>query len=173
MPFEAGQTVIHEVEVAGFSSKAVAVIRPVADGSITIATPAGDAIPGTFSPNDGRRLDGAGSANERLIAVPAPPSDLWGPRSGWIPAATPPQREGWYEFSRSVDGAVDLCYYVGGTWLAAAGEPLAIGVAGAESWQGLAADPVDLYLEAEPRAAEPPIAVAQPEGKRSAGTRPR
>ena len=164
MPFELGQTVIHEVEVAGFSTKSVAVITSVANGKISLESASGGGpLPGTFGFDDGKRLDASsGSPRERVFEVPAPPSDLWGPRSGWIPADAPPQREGWYEFKRAVDGSVDLCYFVAGTWLTA-NERAPMALTGGESWQGLAADPVDLYLDAEPVAAEPPIKVAQPE----------
>jgi hypothetical protein len=166
MPFEPGQTVIHEAEVAGFSTKSVAVITSVAEGKVSVGTASGGRpLPGTFGLDDGKRLDAAkGSPRERICEVPAPASDLWGPRSGWIPADAPPHRDGWYEFKRAVDGSVDLCYFVAGTWLT--GDELApVSLAGGESWQGLGADPVELYLDAKPVAAEPRIRVAQPEGK--------
>ena len=170
MPFEPGQTVIHEVEVAGFFTKSVVVVTSVANGKVSVeTTPGGGRLPATFGLEDGKRLDAAsGSPRERILEVPARPSDLWGPRSGWIPADAPPQREGWYEFKRSVDASVDLCYFVAGIWLTA-DEHAPMGLEGGESWQGLAADPVDLYLDAEPVAAEPPIRVAQPEAQDTEG----
>jgi hypothetical protein len=164
MPLELGQTVIHEVEVAGFPTRTVAVVASVAEGKVMLeAATGGGTLPGHFGLSDGKRLDVTRrSPSERIVEVPAPPSDLWGPRSGWIPADTPPQREGWYEFRRANDGSVGLCYFVSGTWLTA-DEQAPLALAGGEAWQGLAADPVDLYLDAEPVAAEPPIQVAEPE----------
>jgi hypothetical protein len=172
MPFELGQTVIHEVEVAGFPTRTVAVVASVAEGKVSLGTASGGGtIPGYFRQADGKRLDVAKrSASERILEVPAPPTDLWGPRSGWIPARTPPQREGWYEFRRASDGSVGLGYFVSGTWLAA-DEQAPLALTGGESWQGLAADPVDLYLNAEPVAAEPPIQVAEPERATEADSR--
>lgn len=172
MPFEMGQAVIHEVEVAGFVTKTVAIVGSLEGGSITLQSASGGAIPGSFRLVDGERLDVAGRVNERIVGLPSPPNDLWGPRSGWIPAAKPPQREGWYEFRRAVDGAVDLCYFVAGTWLTA-GEAAPIALVGGEAWQGLAADPVELYLDAEPIAAEPAIQVAEPERPGDAGSQAR
>ena len=172
MPLQTGQGVIHEVEVAGFVTKTVAAIASVKSGRATLVAASGGAIPGTFRVGDGARLDATGSVNERIVELPAPPSDLWGPRSGWIPAADPPRREGWYEFRRAIDGAVDLCYFVAGTWLTA-GEAAPIILAGGESWQGLAADPVELYLDAEPVAAEPAIQVAEPERPGDVGAQAR
>ena len=166
MSFEPGQTVIREVEVAGFSTKSVAVIASVAQGKVSVeTTPGGGRLPATFRLKDGKRLDAAsGSPRERILEIPALPTDLWGPRSGWIPVDAPPQREGWYEFKRAVDASVDLCYFVAGTWLTA-DEHAPMGLAGGESWQGLAADPVDLYLDAEPVATERPVKVAQAEAQ--------
>ncbi len=167
MPFATGQAVIHEVEVAGIVTKTVAVIGSVDNDLVTLDAAAGGSIPGSFRLGDGQRLDAAASVNERIVELPAPPSDLWGPRSGWIPAAKPPRREGWYEFRSAVDGAVDLGYFVAGNWLTASGAA-PITLTGEESWQGLSADPVELYLDAEPVAAEPPIQVAEPERRGNA-----
>jgi hypothetical protein len=164
MLFEVGQAVIHEVEVAGFLTRTVAVVATVAEGKVSLETASGGGpLPGYFALRDGNRVDAAARApRERILPVSAPPSDLWGPRSGWIPADDPPRREGWYEFRRATDGSVGLCYFVGGTWLAAE-EHAPLALTGGESWQGLAADPVELYLDAEPVAAEPAIRVAEPE----------
>ena len=170
MPFVTGQAVIHEVEVAGIVTKTVAVVGPVEDGRVTLEAAAGGAIPGSFRLDDGQRLEPGGSVSERIVELPAPPADLWGPRSGWISVAKPPRREGWYEFRRAVDGAVDLGYFVAGTWLTAI-ESAPITLTGGESWQGLAADPVELYLDAEPVAAEPAIQVAEPERRGRAGSK--
>jgi hypothetical protein len=164
MPFKIGETVIHEAEVGGFATRSIAFVASVARGKVTLQPGANGPSTGVFRADGGHRVDGSpNTVNERIIEVPAPPTDLWGPRSGWIPANSAPEREGWYEFRSAVDGAVDLCYFVGGSWLTADGlAPLVL--TGDESWQGLAADSVELYLGKEPAATEPPIQVAQPEG---------
>jgi hypothetical protein len=172
MTFEKGQGVIHEVEVAGFVTKTVAVVASVENGQATLEAPSGGVLPGMFRLADGARVDAAGSVKERIVELPAPPGDLWGPRSGWISAADPPRREGWYEFRRAVDGSVDLCYFVAGAWLTAS-EAAPIVLTGGESWQGLAADPVELYLDSEPVATEPALQVAEPEQRSGAGSRSR
>ncbi len=162
MPFRVGQTVIHETEVGGFATRSVATVASVSKGRVKLEAPA-NGVSGVFRADGGQRADVSPStANERILEVPAPPGDLWGPRSGWIQAGSTPAREGWYELRRAIDGSVDLCYFVGGTWLTSHQlAPLVL--TGRESWQGLAADPVDLYLDEEPAAGEPPIQVARPE----------
>ena len=164
MPFETGRTVIHEAEVAGFVTRTVVVVASIADRIVSLQAAAGRGLPGTYRLDNGERLEPSGSASERIVEVPAPPTDLWGPRSGWISADAQPQREGWYEFRRAVDGAVDLCYFVAGAWLTA-DEHAPLTLTGGESWQGLAGDPVEIYLDAEPVAAEAPAKVAQPEAR--------
>jgi hypothetical protein len=173
MPFKVGQTVSYETEVGGFASRTVATVASVAKGKVTLRAATQEPLPGVFRADGGQRADASPrTANERILEVPPPPGDLWGPRSGWLPAGSPPEREGWYEFRRAIDGAVDLCYFVSGTWLTA-DELAPLLLTGGESWQGLAADPVELYLDEEPAATEAPIQVAQPERPGSAGVSPR
>ncbi len=161
MPFKVGQTVIHEAEVAGFGTRTIAVVTSVAKGKVTLEARSHGPSSAIFRADDGRRLDASSSTvNERILEVPAPPDDLWGRRSGWIPADAPPEREGWYEFRQAPDGIIGLCYFVAGTWLTT-DELAPLTLRGGETWQGLAADPVELYLDEKPVAEESPIRVAQ------------
>jgi hypothetical protein len=157
MPFVPGQTVIHETHVAGFVTRALATVSSVQDRKVFAsnigATPLGA---GVFDANDGEQVEGGTGTRSRIVSVPQPPQDLWGDRSGWISVEEPPRREGWYEFRRAVDGAVDLAFFIDGTWLAGESiETLAqLTLAGGEQWQGLAEDPLGAELEAAEAAAD-------------------
>jgi len=157
MPFIPGQTVIHETHVAGFVSRAPATVSIVQGTKVFAnnigATPLGA---GVFDASDGWQIEGGTGARSRIVSVPQPPQDLWGDRSGWISVEESPLREGWYEFRRAVDGAVDLAFCIDGTWLAGESvETLApLTLAGGEQWQGLAEDPVRAELEAAEAAAD-------------------
>ena len=72
-------------------------------------------------------------------------------------------REGWYEFRRVVDEAVDLAFYVAGRWLAGDSvETLApLSLTGSEQWQGLAEDPVQAQLDEADAAADEAEVVGQ------------
>ena len=94
MPFKVGQTVIHETEVGGFATRRVATVASVSRGRVKLEAPA-NGLSGVFRVDGGQRTEASPStANERILEVPAPPSDLWGPRSGWIQADSEPAREG-------------------------------------------------------------------------------
>jgi hypothetical protein len=157
MTFAPGQTVIRETHVAGFITRSTASVTRVKGKKIFVDSVEISGGADVFSAQDGWQLeaDPAG-ARSRIVSVPDRPQDLWGDRSGWISVQDPPVREGWYEFRRIVDGAVDLAFYIDGKWLAGESvETLApLTLAGGEQWQGLAEDPVKAEVEAAEQAAD-------------------
>ena len=156
MSFTPGQTVIREMHVAGFVTRDIATVRVVNAKEVLVDSIGTATATGAFSPKDGWQLERSTGARSRIVSVPEKPQDLWGDRSGWFSVEQPPVREGWYEFRRAVDGAVDLAFFIDGTWLAGDSvETLApLSLAGGEQWQGLAEDPVQAEVEAAEAAAD-------------------
>jgi hypothetical protein len=165
MPFAPGQTVIRETHVAGFITRSIATVNAVDDRQVIVANTATSAGQEAFSAKDGWQVARSTGARSRVVGVPEKPQDLWGERSGWFSAEEPPVREGWYEFRRAVDEAVDLAFFVDGSWLAGGSvETLApLNLAGGEQWQGLAEDPVQAQLDEADAAADEAEAVGEAE----------
>jgi hypothetical protein len=163
MPFAPGQTVIRETHVAGFITRAIATVNAVTDKEVNVHNTATSAGPEVFSAKDGWQVERSTGARSRIVSVPERPQDLWGERSGWLSAEQPPVREGWYEFRRAVDEAVDLAFFLDGSWLAGDSvETLApLRLAGGEQWQGLAEDPVQSQLDEADAAADEAEVVGQ------------
>ena len=136
MPFVPGQTVIREIHFAGFITRGIAIVNAVNGNKVNVDSTATFTGQEVFSATDGRQVEHSTGARSRIVSVPDKPHDLWGERSGWISCEHPPVREGWYEFRRVVDEAVDLAFFVDGSWLAGESvETLApLSLAGGEHW---------------------------------------
>lgn len=167
MPFTPGQTVIRETHVAGFITRGIATVKAVNQKEVDVDSAATSTGAQVFSAKDGWQVEHRTGARSRIVSVPEKPLDLWGERSGWVAGEQPPVREGWYEFRRAVDEAVDLAYFVDGCWLAGESvETLApLSLAGGEQWQGLAEDPVQAQFDEADAAADE----AEVVGKADAG----
>jgi hypothetical protein len=163
MPFTPGQIVIRETHVAGFITRGIATVNAVNDKEVNVDNTATSTGPEVFSAKDGWQVERITGARSRIVSVPEKPQDLWGERSGWFSAEQPPVREGWYEFRRAVDEAVDLAFFVDGSWLAGESvESLApLSLNGGEQWQGLAEDPVQAQLDEADAAADEAEVVGQ------------
>lgn len=163
MPFTVGQTVIRETHVAGFITRAVATVNAVNDKEVNVDNIAISTRPEVFGSKDGWQIEHSTGARSRIVSVPEKPQDLWGDRSGWFSVEQPPVREGWYEFRRAVDEAVDLAFFVDGSWLVGESiEALApLVLSGGEQWQGLADDPVQAQLDEADAAADEAEVVGQ------------
>jgi hypothetical protein len=163
MHFTLGQTVIRETHVAGFITRTLATVNSVDDKEVVVDHAASSGGPDVFSPKDGWQVGKSTGGRSRIVSVPDKPQDLWGDRCGWFPTDQPPVREGWYEFRRTTDDAVDLAFFVDGTWLA--GESLdtlaPVPVAGGEQWQGLAEDPVQTQMDEADAAADEAEVIGQ------------
>jgi hypothetical protein len=156
MPFTPGQTVIRETHLAGFITRGIVTVNAVDDKKVMVDNAATSTGPEVFSAKDGWQLEHSTGARSCIVSVPEKPQDLWGERSGWFSTEQPPVREGWYEFRRAVDDAVDLAFFVDGHWLSGESvESLApLSLAGGEQWQGLAEDPVQAQLDEADAAAD-------------------
>jgi len=156
MPFTVGQIVIRETHVAGFITRGIATVNAVNGKDVTVDNSARSTGPEVFSAKDGWQVEHSTGARSRIVSVPEKPQDLWGDRSGWFSVEQPPVHEGWYEFRRAVDDAVDLAFFVDGSWLAGESvETLApLRFTDGEQWQGLAEDPVQARLDEADAAAD-------------------
>ena len=163
MPFVPGQTVIRETHVAGFVTRSIATVNALNEKTVKVDSTAASGGPEVFSAKDGWQVENSTGSRSRIVSVPEKPQDLWGERSGWCSAEQPPVREGWYEFRRAIDAAVDLAFFVDGRWLV--GESVETlsprGLNGGEQWQGLAEDPVQAQMDEADAAADEAEVVGQ------------